>query len=346
MGRLVFLPALALTLTTTLHAQDPVSQPPQLPATTGTAGTVVADAPQSQSRIFRSSASMVALNVTVLDGKKPVAGLGQQDFEVYEDGVRQNVRFFEARSIPLDVILLLDASSSMNGRMDVVHDAARGFMKMLRDGDRGAVVAFADTVRVIQPLTPDAAAIEGAINSTQPRGATSLYNAIYVALKEFARSPHDTGEVRRQAIAVLSDGEDTASLVGFDDVMGLARKTGVSIYTIGLQSQFAAIRAGAQKKYFSDAEYAMKSLAQETGAQSFFPASVHELKAVYQTISSELSTQYSIGYSPTNPRHDGRYRRIVVRVGTNPNYRPRTRSGYTAETPARATSGVPNGSVR
>ena len=280
---------------------------------------------------------MVALSVTVLDGKKPVAGLGQQDFEIYEDGIQQNVQFFESRAVPLDVILLLDASSSMGDKMNVVHEAARGFMKMLRQGDRGAVVAFADNVRVIQPLTADAAAIEDAINSTQPKGATSLYNAIYVALKEFGRSAHATGDIRRQAIAVLSDGEDTASLVGFEDVMSQARKTGVGIYTIALQSQFAALRASG-KKQFSDAEYAMKSLAQETGAQSFFPSSVHELKNVYDTITSELSAQYSLGYSPSNARNDGRYRRIVVRVNGNPNYRSRTRSGYTAETP-RAASG-------
>lgn len=280
---------------------------------------------------------MVALNVTVLDGLKPVSGLGQQDFEVYEDGVQQSVRFFESRAVPLDVILLLDASSSMTDKIDVVHDAARGFMRRLREGDRGAVVAFADSVNIIQPLTPDKGAIERAISATRPKGATSLYNAIYVALKQFGRHANDTSDVRRQAIAVLSDGEDTSSLVAFDDVLALARKTGVSIYTIALQSQFAALRA--QKKYYSDAEYAMKSLAQETGAQSFSPKSVHDLKGVYDAITTELSTQYSLGYAPTNGRNDGRYRRIVVRVASNPNYRPRTRSGYTAEAPVRASIG-------
>ncbi len=328
LSTIAILPAVALVLTASVQAQS------------------LAPVQDLAPRVFRSAASMVALNVTVLDGKKPVAGLARQDFEVYEDGVQQDLRFFESRSVPLDVILLLDTSSSMGGKMETVHDAARGFMKMLRDGDRGAVVAFADSVRVIQPLTAEPALIETAINATQPKGATSLYNAIYVALKEFGRNANDTGEVRRQAIAVLSDGEDTASLVGFEDVMTLARKTGVSIYTIALQSQVSAARSAGQKKYFSDAEYAMKSLAQETGAQSFFPSGVHELKNVYDTITSELATQYSIGYSPSNARNDGRYRRIVVRVNANPNYRPRTRSGYTAGTPARATAGLPNGPGR
>ena len=339
MRRLVLLPVLVLFATTAISAQqDPV--PPLPPADVPATEQVPA-----QPRIFRSGASMVALNVTVLDGKKPVAGLEPQDFEVYEDGVRQSVRFFESRAVPLDVILLIDTSSSMSDKMETVHDAARGFMKMLRPEDRGAVIAFADSVKVVQPLTSDAAAIAAAISSTRPQGATSLYNAVYVALKQFGRNANDTSDVRRQAIAVLSDGEDTASLVALDDLIGQARKTGVNIYTIALQSQYGAMRAGAARRQFSDAEYAMKSLAQETGAQSFFPGSVHELKGVYDAIATELATQYSIGYSPTNARNDGRYRRIVVRVATNPNYRPRTRSGYTAEAATRA-SAVPSGDPR
>jgi Ca-activated chloride channel family protein len=330
MGRVVIVPALMIALAANVDAQVPPVSPP--PA----AAEPAQEPAPAQPRVFRSGASMVALNVTVLDGKKPVAGLGQQDFEVFEDGVQQSVRFFEAKAVPLDVILLLDSSSSMNDKMEVVHNAARGFMKMLREGDRGAVVSFADSVTVVQPLTSDAQAIETAINSTQARGSTALYNAIYVALKQFGRSASDAGEVRRQAIAVLSDGEDTASVVAFEDVMALARKTGVGIYTIALQSQFAALRSSGGKNYFSDAEYAMKALAQETGAQSFFPGSVHELKGVYDIITNELAAQYSLGYSPSNGRSDGRYRRIVVRVATNPNYRPRTRTGYIAETPSRA----------
>ncbi len=97
-------------------------------------------------------------------------------------------------------------------------------------------MTFADTVNVVQDLTSDQAAIETAINGAQAHGSTALRTAIYVALKQFGRSASAGGEVRRQAIAVLSDGEDTKSAVSFDDVMALARKTGVNIYTIGLRT--------------------------------------------------------------------------------------------------------------
>src|SRR6185436_21151406 len=108
------------------------------------------------------------------------------------------------------------------------------------------------------------------------RGATSLHNALYISLKQFGRGARQDGDVRRQAIAVLSDGEDTSSLVSFDDVLELARKSGVSIYPIVLQSRYAATRAASQgqHRFYSEAEYSMRSLAQETGAQAYFPTQV------------------------------------------------------------------------
>jgi Ca-activated chloride channel family protein len=313
--RVFLLPALAVALSISLTAS-------QGPAASST-----------QSPVFRSGASMVALNVTVFDGRKLVSGLSRDDFEVFEDGVRQQVNFFESRSVPMDLILLLDTSSSMSDKMETVHRAARGFMKMMRPVDRGAVVTFADSVTIVQPLSSDTRAIETAIEGTTAHGSTSLRNAIYVALKEFGHAAQSAVEIRRQAIAVLSDGEDTKSLVSYDDVMALARKSGVNIYTIGLQSQSAQADPG---HFLSDADYALKSLAQETGAQSFFPKSVTELKGVYDEIAGELSSQYSIGYSPSNTRTDGRFRRIQVRVASNPGFRPRARAGYTADPPARS----------
>jgi VWFA-related protein len=286
------------------------------------------------STVFRSGANLVALNVTVTDAKKQfVSGLTQGDFAVYEDGVPQQLRFFEARQVPLDLIVLIDTSSSMRDKMSVVHEAAVGFLKTMRPVDRGAVVAFNDGVDVLQELTSDLPALEQAVQSTQARGSTSLHNALYIALKQFGRAARVEGDLRRQAIAVLSDGEDTSSLISFDDVLALARKSGVGIYTIALHSKYAGARNGApsSQRYFSTADFSMKSLAQETGAQSFFPVEVSELKGIYASIAQELASQYSIAYSPANSRPDGRYRRIVVRVTERPELQLRTRSGYTAE---------------
>ena len=189
--------------------------------------------------MFRSGASLVALNVTVTDGKRLVPDLRPDDFAVYEDGVLQRVQFFEARQVPIDLILLLDTSSSMSDKMAVVHEAAIGFLKTLRDTDRGAVVTFGDNVSILQALTSDRTALEQAVRRAAPRGSTALNNALYVAMKEFAASSQQDGVVRRQAIAVLSDGEDTSSIIPFEDVLAMARKSGINIYTICLQNQYS-----------------------------------------------------------------------------------------------------------
>lgn len=308
MGRLCVSSVLLILAAAAAHAQ--VAQPTNNP-------------------VFRSGAELVALNVAVLDNEQRfVRGLTPADFAVFEDGVQQDVSFFAASEVPLDLFLLLDSSASMTDKIKTVHQAALGFVHTLQPGDRGAVVSFNDGVQVLQPLTTDIATLERAVRSTQPRGATALNNAIYVALKEFSRVGRQVGEVRRQAIAVLSDGDDTASLISFEDVLAEAKKSGVGIYTISLRLGTSTSR---QPGTFSTALYSMRALAQETGAQAFFPTSLAELSGVYSRIADDLENQYSIGYSPKNRRTDGRFRRVVVKVVTRPELRSRARTGYFAE---------------
>ena len=315
MKRVAAGPALLLVLMPVLAAQQA-----SLPA-------------EPSAAVFRSSANIVPLNVTVTDASRQfVRGLTATDFAVFEDGVPQQVKFFEATDTPLDLIVLIDTSSSMSDKMDVVHEAASGFLKTLKAGDRGAVVSFADGVDVVQQLTADRDSLEQAVRKTAARGATSLNNALYISLKQFGRAARQDGDLRRQAIAVLSDGEDTSSLVSFDDVLDLARKSGVSIYPIVLQSKYASkMMPQGQRRSYSESEYSMRSLAQETGAQAFFPNQIVELKGIYASIAQELSSQYAIAYAPVNARADGRFRRIMVRVASRPELKLRTRTGYTAE---------------
>lgn len=304
--------AIAWSVTASAGAQSPQQQ-----------------APSPQQSTFRSGTSLVALNIVVTDPDNGYAtGLRAEDFEVYEDGVRQEVEFFATSEVPLDLILLIDASSSMADKVEAVHKAANGFVETMRENDRAAVVSFADGVSVLQPLTEDTALVRDAINRTGSKGATALHNAIYVSLKEFGRRASAAGDVRRQAIAVLSDGEDTSSLLSFDDVLDMAKRSGVAIYTIGLKSDLEAPPQASGRRYFSESDFAMRQLASETGAKPFFPQTVHDLSKVYDAIATELASQYSIGYVPRNVREDGKYRRVVVRVADKPELRPRTRTGY------------------
>lgn len=314
--------AVAVAFAPALGAQSQTSSETQAPRTT-----------------FKSGSALVALNVTVTDSTaKYVTGLLPTDFAVYEDGVRQDVQFFESASVPVDLILLIDTSSSMADKVDVVHEAAGGFLKTLRSGDRGAVVTFADGVSVIQPLTDDRARLDEAVRKTGAHGGTALYNAVYISLKQFGQAAHGATDVRRQAIVVLSDGEDTASLVGLEDVMAVARKMGVNIYTVSVQSKHTPAQDTEHpgRRFLSGADDAMKAMARETGAQAFFPGAP-ELKRVYSTIAAELAHQYSIGYVPVDNRPDGRFRRVMVQIITRPELHPRTRLGYTSD--GRSSSG-------
>ena len=281
---------------------------------------------------FRSAAALVALNVTVQDGgSKFVPGLQPADFVVYEDGVKQTVEFFESTRVPVDLIVMLDTSASMRDKLGLVHQAASGFLATLRPEDRGAVLSFASSVSVLQPLTSDHAALQRAVGDMHAGGSTSLNNAVYIALKQFGLRAQSADEVRRQAIVILSDGADTTSLVSFDDVLALARRLPVSIYTVSLQSPPGVQRTAATLpgRLEEEADYTMKTLAKETGAQSFFPTP-DALKGVYAAIAAELASQYSIGYVPANTQADGRFRRVNVQVVTRPDLRSRTRLGYTA----------------
>ena len=276
---------------------------------------------------FRSGVDLVSLNVVVTDNRdKFVGGLTEKDFAVFEDGIAQDVSFFAAANVPLDLAILLDMSSSMSDKMTTVQEAAIGFASHLRDEDRLTVIGIRDTARTLHELDGDIKGACEAIRRTTAGGGTALYNALYTTVKQLQKVHAAEGDIRRQAIAVLTDGDDTTSLVSFDDLLALAKQAGIAIYTIALKSPYPAIALTSQK-YFAESEFAMKALAQETGARAFFPSDISQLAGVYGQITDELSNQYAIGYTSNNPKQDGAFRRILVKVD-EPNVRTRTRSGY------------------
>jgi len=293
-------------------------------------GVIVA-AQTNRSTVFRGGTELVSLNVVVTDPQqKFVTGLSQGDFSVFEDGVQQDLSFFSASAVPIDLAILLDTSASMTDKMKTVQEAAAGFASSIRPGDRVTVIDIKDGVRVVHPLSEDLAGAHEAIRRTTARGSTSLYNGLYMTLKELAKNRRGNGEVRREAIVVLSDGEDTSSLLSFEDVMDVAKQSGVAIYTITLKSPYLVRMARLSgSRSFSESEFAIKSLAQETGAKAYTPMEVTELAGVYDSIAKELASQYSLGYTPKNPRAGGTYRRVIVRVG-QPGASTRTRAGYVA----------------
>lgn len=299
----------------------------------GAAGDGPTGPDTSNRSTFKSGVDVVALSVTVLDPQaRLLAGLGRDQFSVFEDGVRQDIAYFETSAVPLDLALLIDTSISMEPRLAFVQQAATGFVDALRGGDRAAVFSFSNHVRPLQAFTPDCDLVRQAIGATTAGGGTALYNAVYVALRAFDKVAADDGQVRRRAIVVLTDGEDTASLLTFDDLMAEAKRAGVTIYTIGLHADAPSLYAAQQARgYFSGADFAMKQIARETGAKAFFPTDKRALAAAYAEIGRELASQYAIGYVSRNPMRNGAFRRVVVRVTDVPGgAQPRTRTGYLA----------------
>ncbi len=271
---------------------------------------------------FRAGVELVSLNVTVMDGTKYVTGLQQEDFDVYEDGAKQSLSFFSAVQQPIALAILLDTSNSMEEKIATAQEAATGFVRRMKKDDVIEVVEFNSQVRIPQPFTNDVSALERAIRQTTVNGSTSLYNAIYVSLRGLKdERAKNAEEIRRQAIVVLSDGDDTSSVIEYDDVLDLAKRSETAIYAIGLRQQ----ETGRGK--FKEAEFVLRQLSQETGGRVFFPTSVGELPKIYEQISEELASQYTMVYSSKNPMHNGAWRRIDVRVN-KPGLTARTRRGY------------------
>jgi VWFA-related protein len=250
---------------------------------------------RAQETLFKSGVDMVALTVTVVDGAgHSVIGLTHRDFAIYEEGVQQPLALFGSEQVPVDVVFVLDTSSSMTTALPLAKKAAGGLVGQLRADDRAEVVDVKGSVGIPQPLTQEHASVVAAIDRLSARGSTAMHDGVYTTLREFARERRSRPEMRRQALVLLSDGMDTTSHVSFDDVIMLARHEDVTIYTIALRNPIDAA-VSTLHDTIQEAAYAMRALATETGGLAFFPASAQELESIYASIARELTSQYALG---------------------------------------------------
>jgi Ca-activated chloride channel family protein len=278
--------------------------------------------PTPRPPVFETGIEIINLNVSVTDvSNRYVTDLKGPDFAVFEDGIRQELTLFNHEDLPISLSVLIDSSASMDEKIEVARGAATRFIKTLRPEDVAQVVQFNDRATTLQDFTADQTALAEAITRIQTSGPTALHNAMYVALKDLQKQKRN--ELRRRAVVLLSDGEDTASLVSDEQLLDLARKTEISIYAISLRPKHVSDR---QK--FSQATHLLTALTQDTGGQVHFPNSLSELDSVYDRIAEELRTQYSLGYVSSNKRSDGKWRRIVVRVPTRQELQVRHKLGY------------------
>lgn len=250
---------------------------------------------------------LVNVNVSVLNTRdRFVTDLVRDDFVVLEDGVPQELSLFAQEELPVSLVLLLDMSASMAVNVKAVRTAAQRLISKLDADDEAQVVQFNQGLTVLQAFTSDIQALTDAVRLAKPSGSTALHNVLYITLKDLMREG-PSRELRRRAIVLLSDGEDTASMVTDEQVMELARAAEINIYSIKIGAP-PADRAS----FGEQARYLLSALARESGGEAYFPTEVSRLAGIYDRIAQELHSQYSIGYIPRNTSLDGAWRQILV----------------------------------
>jgi VWFA-related protein len=279
----------------------------------------------ARGQVFRGGTDVVMLSVTVTDSDgRLLTELEAKDFHVFEDGVLQTILNFSRDRQPIALSILIDTSASMDTRLDIAQRAATGFVRRLGPHDVAQIIDFNSRARIRQDFTNDVELLELAIRSTAAGGVTALYDALNVALNQLRLTrARPEGEIRRQAVVVLSDGEDTRSLIDYVEVIDLSKRSEVVVYAIGLRTR------NVRRNIYSEAESALRTMSLETGGVSYLVDDVEALEEIYSEIADELASQYVIGYISTNTTRDGGWRTLDVTVERTA-AATRTRTGYYA----------------
>ena len=273
---------------------------------------------------------LVTLDVTVVDpSNKPIMDLKQDEFVVTEDKIPQKIEFFNREQVPVSLVFAIDTSGSMRPKLDTVVKASTNLVKESRKGDEIGVIEFKDQPELLEEFTSDVNDVIDTLNGLVASRQTAMLDALYLA----ADYANKEGKNRRKAVLVVTDGLDNDSYYKFGEVVNHLREIDVQVYLIGFINDLEK-ESGLFKKSPKDkAENLLNKLAEETGGKAFFPKELSEVHSIAQQISTDLRTQYSLGYYPSNGKKDGTYR--AVRVQVNSGARriiARTRPGYTAPT--------------
>ncbi len=281
----------------------------------------------------------VRLPIAVVDkGSRFVVDLKQEDFEIYEDKVKQEdvVSFIAQTNLPLDIALLMDTSNSVKPKLKFQRDAAVSFLQtVLRPRvDRALFLSFNSDIELQQDYTNRIDLLSSAIDKVKAYGETRLYDAVYRICEEKMLAP----DGRRRAIVLITDGEDTASDHSLEETINLALRAETVIFVISNKAAgFFGVQAG---QVDSGEDKILKKLAEDTGGRAFFTGTTIELEKGFANVTKELRSQYLIAYSPSNTNFDGKTRQIEVRIPGKKDFKVRTRKGYPAVRSGALTSDV------
>ena len=303
-----------------LCAQQPLPPPPTVPP-------------------LRVEVQVVNIYCTVKDKQgRLITNLDATDFEVREDGKKQIVRYFARETDrPLTLALLVDTSISQERLLPIETETATLFLqRVMQPGDLSLLISFDVNVDLLQDFTGEAERLERAltrvrINAPGPTGpfprpgphGTRLFDAIYLASEE-KLGP----EVGRKAIVVLTDGVDAGSRVKFSQALEAAQRSDTMIYAI----EIADLEWYRLNRQYYSGSGELHKLAEETGGRTLQVREPEKLAQAFDAIAAELRSQYSLGYTPTNRRADGKFRKIKVKVKRR-GLKVQARRGYYAPRP-------------
>jgi len=284
-----------------------------------------AEAPPSplkgaEDKTIAISTDLVSLQVNVTDKEGRFApGLDRGAFAVYEDGVRQEISFFNEHDEPAAVGVVLDISGSMTGaKIERAREALRRFIQTSHEEDEYFLIVFNQYPQLLLDGAPGSEAMAARISGIEPHGATALYDAVAFGLGQIKRS-----RLQRRALIVISDGEDNRSRLGVGDVRRMLRESDVIVYTVLIGPLLPRSNGG----------MIMDELASASGGKSYSPSNSERMSEAFEQIALELRRQYSIGYTPSNLVTDGKWRRVEVMVTPPPGFPrlvARNRKGYYA----------------
>jgi len=276
------------------------------------------------------SVDLVVVYASVFDkNNRFIAGLDQDSFRIYEDGVEQQISSFSQEDVSVSMGLILDLSGSMRGKMEQVKNAALTFIRAGNSEDQFFVIGFNDEVELLQDYTSDADELRDALENTIVAGKTHLYDAVYLGVQKA-----QSGARPKKAVVVITDGEDDTSFYKLNEVISSIRESDVQVFCVGFlteapsKNRISRWSNSKAKKVYD----ALVSISEETGGKAFFPQHLSEIHGITSEIARELRSQYSIGYSSSNQARDGSFRKIKVELAGKKSQETniRYRKGYFA----------------